>query len=175
MKVDCAPELYHFEDDGATPNHPAWPLLHYRGVLRPGVTDPAVQCERLFATHGWTDSWRNGVHGFQHFHSRTHEVLGIVRGEARVQFGGEHGPTLALAAGDVVVLPAGTGHRRISASTDLLVIGAYPAGSVVDQQRPGGSSEARRMRESIDKVPRPAQDPVFGTAGPLIEAWRARG
>jgi uncharacterized protein YjlB len=165
------PRLYGFEDDGKTPNNPSLPLMHYQDVLRSrrGL-DPAALCEELFAAHGWKDSWRNGIYDFLHFHTRAHEVLGLARGEARVQFGGDKGRTLTLRAGDVVVLPAGTGHRRISASEDLLVVGAYPAGMGYDQPKPGEVDPAQ-ARQRIAKVPRPAQDPVYGAQGPLLEAW----
>jgi len=166
------PRLYRFEDDSKTPNNPSLPLAHYRDVLRSrrGL-DPAALCEELFAAHGWKDSWRNGIYDFLHFHTRAHEVLGVARGEARVQFGGDKGKTLTLRAGDVVVLPAGTGHRRISASDDLLVVGAYPAGAHYDQPKPG-EVDHRQARQHIAKVPSPPQDPVYGPEGPLIEAWR---
>jgi len=166
------PRLYRFEDDGKTPNNPRLPLVHYHDVLRcrRGL-DPAALCEELFAAHGWKDSWRNGIYEFLHFHTSAHEVLGIARGEARAQFGGDKGKTLTLQAGDVVVLPAGTGHRRISASNDLLVVGAYPAGVHYDQARPG-EVDHRQAQQRIAKVPPPQQDPVYGAQGPLIDAWR---
>src|SRR5262249_7352803 len=50
---------------------------------------------------------RNGIYNYAHYHSRTHEVLGVARGHARVRFGGERGKELRLKVGDVVVLPAG--------------------------------------------------------------------
>jgi hypothetical protein len=36
-----------------------------------------------------------------------------------VQFGGKRGRTLTLKAGDVAILPAGTGHQRLNASEDF--------------------------------------------------------
>ena len=78
-----------------------------------GEHDPAAPFERAFARHGWGDGWRNGIHPFLHFHTATHEVLGIARGRATVEFGGARGQALTVEAGDVVVLPAGTGHRRL--------------------------------------------------------------
>jgi uncharacterized protein YjlB len=167
------PRPYRFEDDGKTPNNPRLPLLHYRAVLEsPAGLDPAALYEDLFAGHGWEGAWRNGIYPFLHFHTNAHEVLGIARGEARVQFGGDKGRTLTVEAGDVVVLPAGTGHRRISASDDLLVVGAYPEGAHYDQPKPGevDLGEARRR---IARVSLPAQDPVYGADGPLIESWHA--
>ena len=140
------------------------PLERHRGAIR------RRSYEALFAAHGWTDSWRNGIHGFLHFHAGTHEVLGIVRGEAQVQFGGDKGRTLTVKAGDVVVLPAGTGHRRLSASDDLLVVGAYPSSGSYDQWRPG-EIDHREALERIAKVPSPAQDPVYGRDGPLTRLW----
>jgi uncharacterized protein YjlB len=169
-----APQFYRFEDDGKTPNNPKFALLIYRNaVRRHRGLDAAAIYETLFAANGWKDSWRDGIYDFVHFHTRTHEVLGIARGEARVQFGGLSGRTLTVKAGDVIVLPAGTGHCRISASKDLLVVGAYPAGGTYDEPKPGAGSHKLAVRR-IAKVRRPARDPVYGRNGPLLEAWKTR-
>jgi len=98
-------------------------------------------------------------------------VLGIVRGEAEVLFGGAKGRVLHLKPGDVVVLPAGTGHRRTSASRDLLVVGAYPKRGHYDEPRPG-EIDIKEARASIRKVTKPKQDPVYGRKGPLTALWR---
>ena len=77
-------------------------------------------------------------------------------------------------AGDVIVLPAGTGHRRISASDDLLVVGAYPSSAGrYDEPRPGELDHRTAIRR-IARVARPARDPVYGRDGPLKKAWRQR-
>ena len=168
-----SPQLYRFADDGKTPNNPRLPLILYRDVL-PEDGDRAAACEQMFARHGWANGWRNGIYPFLHFHTRTHEVLGIARGTARVEFGGDKGQTLDVQAGDVVVLPAGTGHRRVSSSADLLVVGAYPTtGSSFDQARPN-EIDLEQARRNIAHVGRPAQDPVYGGGGPLTRLWADR-
>src|SRR5437899_6148106 len=120
-------ELYRLADDGIIPNNAALPLIVYRGALPPSG-DVARQFEALFARNGWSGGWRNGIYPYHHYHSTAHEVLGIANGHARVRFGGAKGETVAVRAGDVVVVPAGVGHKRESASADLLVIGAYTDG-----------------------------------------------
>jgi uncharacterized protein YjlB len=165
-------QTFHFQDDGETPNNPRLPLLVYRGAVDVRADrDPAVPFERAFSAHGWTGGWRNGIYPFVHFHSTAHEVLGIARGHARVEFGGAKGQVLAVEAGDVVVLPAGTGHRRVEASGDLLVVGAYPRNVSVDQKRPGQADH--RQAVAIAKVPMPEMDPVHGSDGPLLKLWKA--
>jgi len=135
-----------------------------------GLADPAVQFERAFAANGWGRAWRNGIYDFLHFHTRAHEVLGIARGQASVEFGGANGRTFEVGPGDVVVLPAGTGHRRLSASADLLVVGAYPDNGGFDQKRPGAIDLAD-ARAAIAAVPLPDADPLFGRDGPLPKLW----
>jgi uncharacterized protein YjlB len=160
-----------FADDGSVPNNPKLPFVHYRTpVVLPESGDPAAVFEVLFERNGWGSSWRNGIYDYVHYHSGTHEVLGIARGEARVRFGGNKGKVFELTAGDVAVLPAGTGHQCLSASKDLLVVGAYPAGGKYDECT-GSSEEHARALKSIPKVPLPAKDPVYGAGGPLTKAW----
>jgi uncharacterized protein YjlB len=167
------PQAFRFRDDGETPNNPEWPLVLYRSPvrLRDGF-DPAAIFEILFAGNGWAGSWRNGMYDFLHFHTRTHEVLGIARGLLSAEFGGAAGRAIELKAGDVVVLPAGTGHRRLAASRDLLVVGAYPANSgEYDEPRPTQIGHEDAVRR-IGRVKRPRTDPVFGKEGPLCAIWR---
>ncbi|HTP84116.1 MAG TPA: cupin domain-containing protein [Alphaproteobacteria bacterium] len=165
-------DQYLFGDDGKFPNNRDLPLLVYRGVLDRQAKDPAGDCERLFARHRWTGAWRNGIYDYDHFHATAHEVLGIVRGEVRVRFGGEGGRVVEVHAGDVVVIPAGVGHRNMGASPDLVVVGAYPDGDGEPEICTGKGREHEHALKTVPQVPMPAQDPVFGEAGPLRERWR---
>jgi len=162
-------ETYRFTDDGIVPNSRLTLLVYRNAIAADG--DRATACERMFAAHGWPDAWRNGIYAHHHYHSTAHEVLGIASGTARVRLGGDGGQTVALSAGDVIVIPAGVAHKRESASADLLVIGAYPRGQRPDMHRADASSRDRAAA-NIAAVPLPAADPVTGGAGPLLDAWR---
>jgi uncharacterized protein YjlB len=163
---------WRFRDDGLTPNHPAWPVLHYRGaVALAEAFDPAAIFEVLFASHGWKNGWRDSVYDYLHYHSNQHEVLGFAWGQATLRLGGAQGRTVKVKAGDVVVLPAGTGHQRLSKSKDLLVVGAYPRKLDYDMCRPVRSDHDTAIA-AIRKVPRPRADPVYGAEGPLTRLWQ---
>jgi uncharacterized protein YjlB len=160
-----------FKDDGVIPNNERWPLVVYRGAVSlPADLDPAAVIEDLFELNGWGDSWRNGIYDYVHYHSRIHEVLGIARGTGTVRFGGNNGKTVQLKAGDVAILPAGTGHQCLTASTDFLVVGAYPPSGTYDECTK--SEEHARALKTIPKVGRPRKDPVYGSKGPLLSAWK---
>jgi uncharacterized protein YjlB len=161
-------ETHSFADDGAIPNSPL-PVLIYRDV--PEARE-AGDCESLFAANGWLGAWRDGIFPFHHFHSTAHEVLGIVSGTAAVALGGPGGDRLEVGPGDVLVLPAGTGHRNLGASGELLVIGAYPDGMRWDLRR-GDPAEHDEALANIRAVPLPRADPVIGPGGPLTELWPA--
>jgi uncharacterized protein YjlB len=167
--VGGSTELRRFADDGRIPNNPRLALVIYRLAL-PQSDHLAKDFEKRFAANGWRNSWRDGIFDYHHFHSNTHEVLGVARGEARVCFGGEQGEVLALSAGDVAILPAGTGHKCESASDDFLVVGAYPDGRDFDICR-GDPAEHDRAVARIAKVPLPKRDPVLGGDG--VTFWRS--
>jgi uncharacterized protein YjlB len=151
-------EIWHAPPGEEIPNHPSFAVLLYRGV----EADP----QALFAEHGWGGSWVDGVFDFHHFHSTSHEVLGVLSGAATLELGGPQGRSFEVSAGDVVVLPAGTGHRRATARDGFRVVGAYPAGQE-DYDLLRSADEAARRR--IARVPVPGQDPVGGEG---VARWR---
>ncbi|MEQ8785531.1 MAG: cupin domain-containing protein [Pirellulaceae bacterium] len=153
------------------PNNPNLPLLIYKEALGSRGTEAAGEFERLFAENGWRGSWRNGVFSYHHFHSNAHEVLGVCAGSAEVQFGGPQGPVHSVKAGDVAILPTGSGHKRINASSDFLVVGAYPAGQENYDLMRGETEERQAAEQRIAATPLPEADPVYGTDGPLCEHW----
>ena len=157
-------------DNGAIPNNPTLPLLLYRRAVDLPDADPASLFESLFTANGWPAAWRNGIFPFHHFHSTAHEVLGVYSGTATARFGGESGIELMVSAGDVVVIPAGVGHKAIEASADLGIVGAYPAGTSPDLCR-GAPGERDRCLETIALVAIPNRDPLYGDDGPLHRHW----
>lgn len=161
-------ETHSFADDGSIPNS-SLQLLVYRRAL-PATAGLAVGFERRFSENGWRAAWRNGIFAYHHFHSTSHEVLGIAAGEAVVRFGGERGATVTIEAGDAVVIPAGVGHCLERGSSDLLVVGAYPEGCSWDIRR-GDPSERAEVLANLAAVPLPATDPIHGAAGPLLLSW----
>jgi uncharacterized protein YjlB len=172
VKKRTAPITHTFVDDGRIPNNPTLPFVLYRGGIDlSGSPDPERVIERAFAANGWGSMWRNGIYGYAHYHSMIHEAMGIARGRAKVRFGGEKGRDIEIAAGDVVILPAGTGHQLLTQSRELVVVGAYPPSGKYNLCH-GTRAEHTKALVSIPKVPPPPTDPVFGTKGPLMALWR---
>ena len=163
--------VHPFADGGSIPNHPRWPMIVYKGVFANVDGDRAIAIEKAFHGNGWTHSWRNGIYPFPHFHSNAHEVLGIAKGSASVRFGGQTGDVFSVEAGDVALLPAGTGHQNLGASPDLLVIGAYPPGCTDWDLCRGDSDDRSQTLSAIAAVPKPSTDPVHGSFGPVHAHW----
>src|ERR1700676_4927961 len=97
--------------------------------------------------------------------------LVLYRGGIDLTGSPDPGQEIEIVPGDVVILPAGTGHQCLAQTPTLVVIGAYPPSGKYNLCR---ASKAERVKAlvSIPKVPPPAADPVFGAKGPLIALWR---
>jgi uncharacterized protein YjlB len=165
------PQQLNFKDDGIFPSSPL-PLLLYREALTLDRSDPASTLEQRFAENDWTNSWRNGVYSFSHYHSTSHEVLGVYSGDATLRLGGEHGKNVEVHPGDVIVIPAGVAHQNIGASDDFGVVGAYPGGRHWDLLR-GLPSERPKADHNIAALPMPENDPIYGAEGALLCIWKS--
>jgi len=166
MKVPVVAHL--LAPSGPIPNHPRWPLLVYPQALRnPRPED----FEALFTRNGWPAAWRDGVFPFHHYHSNAHEALGIYEGEVTVQFGGDGGVAVEARPGDVIVLPAGTGHKKLASRGALGIVGAYPQGAKPDTCVPPLARQGNKAQRVL-QVGLPPGDPVLGAGGPLFEHWR---
>ncbi|GMG84438.1 cupin [Paralimibaculum aggregatum] len=163
-----APLVLRFSRDGWVPNNPRLPAVVFPGALAgAGAADVA----RLYRENRWGGTWRFTVFDRHHYHSNAHEALACVAGAAVIRLGGPGGADLRLAAGDLAVLPAGTGHCRMQAEDGFSVVGAYPAGQedcdllwATEANWPG--AEAR-----IAAVALPEADPLRGRSGPLMALW----
>lgn len=162
------PELLYFKDDGIIPNS-KYPLLLYRNAFKERGDKGALWLEQHFLQNNWSNSWRNGIFDFHHYHSITHEALGIYSGSALVHLGGEKGIKLEIQAGDIIVIPAGVGHKNLG-SEELGVVGVYPGGMRYDLMR-GSPGERPKADENIAVVPIPDHDPFLGKNKGLINAW----
>jgi uncharacterized protein YjlB len=116
------------------------------------------------------DGGTHGATAFTIMCTITPTFLGIARGEGRVRFGGNRGRIFKLKAGDVAILPAGTGHQCLSADEDFLVIGAYPPAGTCDECTT--VEDRSRALKTILKVTLPRKDPIYGASGPLSKLWK---
>lgn len=170
MKFEsCEPLLHYFKGDGVTPNS-SLPVLLYRQVTKDREVDLAKGLEELFASNDWTNNWRDIILSKNHYHSSSHEVLGISRGSINLKLGGHKGTDFLVSAGDVIVIPAGVGHFSLESRDDYQVIGGYPEGRdwnmIYDE-----ADKYQVARENIEQLPVPKSDPIFGSDGPLTRLW----
>ena len=172
INPDIEPLTFIFEDDGLVPNNPM-PLLVYKGAVDVANDHPEKTIEGLFGANGWGAMWRNGVYDYAHYHATVHEVLGVARGHARVQFGGDRGKALDISAGDVAILPAGTGHQLISASDEFCVVGAYPPGPAMQITRPTPENHAKALK-TIPEVKLPKHRSGQRRGRPARQAMEAQ-
>lgn len=164
-------DSFLLEERDWVPNNPALPVIVHHGVAGGDCEAAARAFEAMFGDKGWPARWRDGIYDYHHYHSTAHEVLGVASGHARLTLGGPGGRDVDVTAGDVLILPAGTGHRRIVASSGFLVVGGYPEGQDWDICRGAPTPE---MRARIAALPVPATDPVRGEEGGVPQLWHPR-
>ncbi len=162
----------HLEQNKNFPNN-RLPVLIYKAVFHlPKQKNRACDIiQAIFLRNGWGNTWRNGIYDFHHYHGNTHECLGIAAGTANVILGGPNGKRTTLQQGDLLILPAGTGHKCSKASPDFMCVGGYPQSKNYDINH-GTAEELEKAFPIIQKLPVPEKDPVFGNEGFLKSYWK---
>lgn len=164
------PHLYYFDDDGLIPNSPL-PLILYPNIVAETETDFAGYLEKLFQRNNWTNNWRDIVLSKNHYHSTTHEVLGISKGSVKLKIGGQKGEEILASKGDILIIPAGVGHFSLGSDTNYEVVGGYPEGR--DWNMIYDEPEKREAaKREIEQLPIPGSDPVYGAEGYLLKLWK---
>ncbi|RJE23484.1 cupin domain-containing protein [Aspergillus sclerotialis] len=145
------------------------PLLIYHGAFD---ANPTELTEHLEGVGEVIPQWVYGMYGQTHFHSTTHEVLGVVSGRAQLCFGGEGNPKRfepTVQKGDMIIVPAGVGHKLIKdldAGEHFKMLGAYPRQKDWDMCY-GREGEEEKV-ENIASLDWFKQDPLFGADGPVL-------
>jgi len=162
---------YLLQDNGIFPNSNL-PVIHYKSALNIAPVLGAFFVRSLFYRNGWRNNWRAGVYTYHHYHSVTHEVMGVVRGSTRLLLGGEGGCEVKIEKSDVLVIPAGVAHKNLGGENDVLCIGGYPGGADYDMNY-GREGERPGTDANIRNVSMPENDPIDGRYGILPGAWVA--
>ncbi|MDO3643219.1 hypothetical protein [Mucilaginibacter sp. L3T2-6] len=162
-------QAFSIEDNGIFPGN-RLPALLYKNAIHIPLLFPATHVKNIFRENGWTNSWDAGIFTYHHYHSITHEVLGIYSGKTSVQLGGDNGQQLVLEKGDVLIIPAGVAHKNLGDEGDVGVIGAYPDGRDYDMNY-GKPGERPATDMNIARIQLPAKDPVKGIFGALLKYW----
>lgn len=157
-------------DNGIFPNS-GLPAILVKSAFTLKNDHLPAEIESVFEENGWSNCWRNGMYHYHHYHSNTHEVLGVYSGECHVLLGGDSGVQFLIEKGDVLIIPAGVAHKNIGSSLDFKCVGAYPGGKEFDIKL-GKASERPEADHHIRKVPLPKKDPLYGKDGILALYWK---
>ena len=160
---------FRFAGTATVPNNPALPVIVMRGALGDGASPSAITA--LMEANGWGGTWVWQVFSYHHYHPNAHEALAVASGTATLRLGGPDGETVTVSAGDVIVLPSGTGHCQVEASAAFQICGAYPPGQEHYETVRADTPCDDAVRTRITAVPRPGTDPIYGADGPLLSAW----
>lgn len=149
------------------------PVLYYENALDEVFDDSysADEVIEFFKNNGYEHGWKNGILNRHHFHSNAHEALACTKGKVTVQLGGPNADMYTLRKGDVILLPAGTSHKKLKASQDLEIVGAYPSNGDNYDMQYGDENIYESLLENIAKVEKPLTDPVTNSPRDIEEFW----
>jgi uncharacterized protein YjlB len=164
------PEQYKIKDNGVFPNS-SEPVLHYKGVLRLPTFLASWHVKRLFRKNNWSNNWQHGIYTFHHYHSITHEAMGVCKGATTLLLGGDDGILINIQKGDVIIIPAGVAHKNLGDEDQVVCVGGYPDGKDYDMNY-GKAGERPKADQSIAAIPVPGTDPVFGKGKGVATIWK---
>jgi len=170
---NAKPRQLRMHSDGQVPNNPDLPALILPGAVDAGL-GPDTICA-LYEANGWRRVWTWRVFDYHHYHPNAHEVLTCATGWADIRLGGAGGTSVHVTPGDALLLPAGFGHCLENSGDGFQVCGGYPPDQADRVITTAGELAMSTALAQIALVTLPQADPIFGTDGPLLRAWRQAG
>ena len=167
--MNATPIQFLCKDNGVFPNSKL-PVLLYKEAMALPYLFAAAYIKSLFDKNNWSNSWKSGIFTYHHYHSNTHEVLGVFEGSTRMLLGGDNGHQLKLEKGDVLIIPAGVAHRNLGREDQIKCVGAYPNGLKYDMNY-GRPEERPQSDKNIAAVPLPGKDPLWGLDDGVPMVW----
>ncbi|PGH09170.1 hypothetical protein GX51_00924 [Blastomyces parvus] len=168
-------ERFYLQPTKYSPNS-VLPVLLYRSVL-PSPYSAGTTTEFL-EENGWEKRGIFGHYPTPHFHPNTHECYGIFQGSSTLRIGSgkndchSAGILIPVAAGDVIVIPAGISHSCVESVNDYHYVGVYPKSAPKWRNDFGNDPvDLAAMRRELSAVEMPETDPVYGAGGPLMSLW----
>lgn len=146
-----------------------YPLLIYHSCFPASTSTSSIQ-SHLRSVGVVEPAWTFPMYRQHHYHSTTHEVLVVANGSARLFFGGDGNPQgvqQEVSKGDVLVLPAGTGHAMEEDLGGFSMVGSYPVDAENWDHCTGG--EGKKAEDRIMALGWFKRDPIYGDAGPALE------
>ncbi|KAJ5091550.1 hypothetical protein NUU61_006420 [Penicillium alfredii] len=146
------------------------PLMIYHGAFDASAAELSAHLKMVGEV---VPQWVNTMYSQTHFHSTTHEILGVVAGGARLCFGAEQNPQRfepTVHRGDIIIVPTGVGHRLlddlVEGGEQFKMVGAYPPHKDWDMcyGQPGEEEQV----QGIQNVPWFSRDPLYGNNGPIL-------
>ncbi|KAH8698452.1 RmlC-like cupin domain-containing protein [Talaromyces proteolyticus] len=145
------------------------PLLIYHSAFKASAPQLSAHLKEVAVV---VPQWRYTMYRQSHFHSTSHEVLGVVSGRARLCFGGEENPGRAepvVEEGDLIVVPAGVAHHLLEdLDGNFAMLGSYPTGKNWDMCYGVETEDEDDIKENILQQSWFDQDPLYGKDGPAI-------
>lgn len=166
-------KAFYLSENSPFPNNPL-PVLYYENVLDDELSDSfnANDVIAFFENNGYENAWVGGILDRHHFHSNAHEALACTKGKVTIQLGGPNADMYTLRKGDVILLPAGTAHKKLKGSEGFEIVGAYPEGSEDYDMQYGEGNHYDELKEKIANVDIPLTDPVTNSPRHIKDFWQ---
>jgi uncharacterized protein YjlB len=167
--MNVSPIKFFCKDNGLFPNS-RYPVLLYKNAMDLPYLFAAAYVKSLFDKNNWSNAWKSGIFTYNHYHSITHEVMGVYEGSTRLLLGGDNGHQVKIEKGDVLVIPAGVAHRNLGKENQVKCVGAYPDGRPYDMNY-GRPEERPQTDKNISQIPIPSKDPLWGLEDGIPLIW----
>ncbi|WWC88229.1 uncharacterized protein L201_003134 [Kwoniella dendrophila CBS 6074] len=153
-----------------------YPFMIYHSAYSPSSLSASSVEQHLRSIGVVNPAWRYTMYKQHHYHSNVDEVLVVVKGSAKLCFGGSlSNPDkleVEVSKGDAMIVPAGVGHALLEDKSEdepFQMVGSYPIGSKNWDMCTGEDSDKGSKWKTIRTLGWLRGDPIYGDKGPVLD------